>query len=183
MMAANMNPGQTAEIAGPKKAFLIPKPEVAASMITRAKRPLFVVGSEAPKIETSDGDLIDTALRFMKTGSLTVVATGHMIGEFRRRGSEDAHSMSLMNLGDRLRDPEWEGFDGGGRYDLVIFAGILYYMEWLVLSGLKNFAEDLTTISLDISYQPNASWSLGTMAAEKWKEVLDRILTLVEGGK
>jgi len=48
---------------------------------------------------------------------------------------------------------------------------------------LKNFAEGLTTISLDFSYQPNASWSLGTMAAEKWKEVLDKIMTLVEGGK
>ncbi len=91
--------------------------------------------------------------------------------------------MSLMNLGDRLRDPEWSGLDGEGGYDLVIFAGILYYMEWLVLSGLKNFAMGLTTISLDANYQPNAGWSLGTMPLKRWREVLDKLLTVLEGGR
>jgi acetyl-CoA decarbonylase/synthase complex subunit epsilon len=90
--------------------------------------------------------------------------------------------MPLMNLGDRLRDPNWEGFDGDGAYDLVVFAGIPYYMEWLVLSGLKNFAQDLRTVSLDKSYQPNASWSLGTMPEEDWKEVIDVIVSNIEEG-
>ena len=180
-MAAKMIPGQTAEIAGPKKAFVFPKPEVAASMIKRAKRPLVVIGSEAIKIETKDGDFVDTATRLLKNG-LTVVATGHLVGEFRKRGADGVHSMSLMNLGDRLRDPEWEGFDGDGVYDLVVFAGFAYYMEWLVLSGLKNFAQDLRTISLDSSYQPNASWSLGTMPEGEWKEVIDVIMKGIEEG-
>lgn len=180
-MAARMIPGQTAEIAGPKKAFVFPKPEVAASMIKRAKRPLFVIGSDGVRIETKDGNLVDTAMRLLKK-SLTVVATGHLVGEFRKKGADDAHGMPLMNLGDRLRDPNWEGFDGDGSYDLVVFVGIQYYMEWLVLSGLKNFAQDLRTVSLDRSYQPNASWSLGTMPEEDWKEVLDVIISNIEEG-
>jgi acetyl-CoA decarbonylase/synthase complex subunit epsilon len=181
-MAARMIPGQTAEIAGPKKAFVIPKPEVAASMIKRAKRPLLVVGSKGTKTETKDGDLIDSAIRISKKSGMTVVATGHLVKEFRERDAEGVHSMPLMNLGDRLRDPEWGGFDGKGPYDLVIFTGIPYYMEWLVLSGLKNFAQDLMTISLDPSYQPNASWSIGTMPEEEWKEVLDVIIKGIEEG-
>ncbi|TET72177.1 CO dehydrogenase/acetyl-CoA synthase complex subunit epsilon, partial [Candidatus Bathyarchaeota archaeon] len=49
-----MTLGQTAEIAGPKKAFVISKPVVAASMIKRAKRPLLVVGSKAVDVKTVD---------------------------------------------------------------------------------------------------------------------------------
>jgi acetyl-CoA decarbonylase/synthase complex subunit epsilon len=183
MMAANMTPGQTAEVAGPKKAFIIQRPEVASAMIKKAERPLLVVGSEASNIETKDGNLIDSVIRMKKAWGLTVVATGHMVGEFNKRGVAGVHSIPLMNLGDRLRDSEWSGLDGEGGYDFVIFAGISYYMEWLVLSGLKNFATGLTTISLDANYQPNAGWSLGTMPPKRWREVLDKLLTVLEGGR
>ena len=179
-MSAKTILGQTAEIAGPKKAFIIPKPEVAAAIIKKAERPLLIIGAEAQGIGTADGDLIDTAINVSKSG-IFVVATGHIVGEFRRRGTE-VHSMPLMNLGDRLRDPEWLGLDGKGRYDLAVFVGFSYYLEWLVLNGLKSFAQDLTTISLSRSYQPNAGWSLGTMKAEEWKEVIDVIVKSIKEG-
>ena len=35
---------------------------------------------------------------------------------------------------------------------------------------------------LDPSYQPNASWSLGTMPEKEWKEVLDVIIKSIEEG-
>ncbi|KON30648.1 hypothetical protein AC482_03380 [miscellaneous Crenarchaeota group-15 archaeon DG-45] len=180
-MAAKTIPGQTAEIAGPKKAFVIPKPEVAAAMIKRAKRALLVVGSDAINSKTRDGDLVDSAIRLGRMGNMTVVATGHLVGEFRRRGDEDARTMPLMNLGDRLRDPGWGGFDGGGPYDLALFVGLPYYMEWLVLSGLKSFAPELRTVSLERAYQPNASWTLGNTAQEEWEEIIDRIASILEG--
>ena len=133
-MSSKMTLGQTAEIPGPKKAFVIPKPEVAASMMKRAKRTLLVVGSKAGEIRTRDGDLIDTVMKMSKSGKVTVVATAHLVNEFRKRGEENIYSIQLMNLGDRLRDPEWKGLDGKGVYDLVVFVGSLYYMEWLVQS-------------------------------------------------
>lgn len=181
-MSAKTTLGQTAEIAGPKKAFVVPKPEVVAAMVKRSRRPLLVVGSEAMKAQTKDGDLIDTATRLHRKGKVTIVATGHLISEFRNRKVEGVNSMPLMNLGDRLKDPDWKGFDGKGQYDLVIFAGLRYYLEWLVLNGLKHFATGLTTISLDASYHPNASWSLGNMSEEEWKEALDNIVSIVEEG-
>jgi acetyl-CoA decarbonylase/synthase complex subunit epsilon len=174
-----MRTGQTAEIAGPKKAFVIPNPKVAASMIKRAKRPLLVIGSESPDISTNDGDLIDTAIRLKNIGKITIAATGHLIKNFKERGAM-VQSMPMMNLGDRLRDPTWKGFDGNGQYDLIVFAGAPYYMEWLVLSGLKNFAPDLKTMSLGNSYQPNAQWSIGFAPSNKWQEELDEILTNLE---
>ena len=174
-MSAKQRPGQTAEIAGPKHAKVFPNATVAVSMIKRAKRPLLVIGSNAPETETEDGDLIDYAIKIGKKGKLTLAATGHLIGEFMKRKAKNVYSIPFMNLGDRLRDIDWKGFDGKGQYDLVIFAGSQYYMEWLVLSGLKNFAPNLRTISLGNLYQPNASWSVGTVNHSTWISMLKEI--------
>lgn len=180
-MSAKLTTGQTAEIPGPKKAFLIPKPEAAASMMNRARRVLLVVGSEAMKVKTKDGDLIDTAIRMASSKKITIAATGHISGEFRRRGATGVHGISIMELGDRLRDPSWSGLDNGGPYDLAVFMGLPYYLEWLVLSGLKNFSPSLRTLSLDNTYHPNAGWSLGLSPQEEWIEILDRIVSNLEG--
>ena len=179
MMSTKTILGQTAEIAGPKKAFIFPKPEVAATMIARSKRPFLVVGSESIHMETKDGDLIDTIIRLLGKG-ISVVATGHIVREFKERGALNVFSMPLMNLGERLRDPHWRGFDGEGQYDVVVFMGLPYYLEWLVLNGLKHFAMKLRTVSLDWTYQPNASWSLGSMKEDEWKEVIDNIVSILE---
>ncbi len=180
-MSAKMRTGQTAEIPGPTKANVIPQPKVAASMIKKAERPLLVVGSDAPNVKTNDGDLVDSAIRFLKAG-VDVVATATLAKTFRDRGAE-VYSMKFMNLGDRLRDTGWAGFDGEGPYDLILFAGTLYYMEWLVLSGLKSFAPGLRTVSLVNAYQPNASWSMGSMPMKDWLTALDEILKELEAGK
>ncbi|OGD52793.1 CO dehydrogenase/acetyl-CoA synthase complex subunit epsilon [Candidatus Bathyarchaeota archaeon RBG_13_60_20] len=177
-----MNTGQTAEIAGPKKANVVPNPDVAAKLISRAKRPLLVIGSESTAVKTKDGDLVDTAIRVMRNEKITVVATGHLVGEFRRRGVTKAYSMGIFVLGKHLSDPDWRGFDGLGSYDAVVFAGFPYYMEWLVESGLKNFSS-LRTISLERSYQPNAEWSLGWMPEPDWKDTVDKIVSRLEEGK
>lgn len=172
--------GQTAEIPGPKKAFLISKPEVVSSMIKRAKRTIFVVGSESVKLKTLDGDLIDTMIRMSNLSNSPIIATGRIFVEFKKRNAENVYSMSLMNAGDRLKDPDWNGLDGKGPYDLALFCGLPYYMEWLVLSGLKNFAPNLTTISLDNTYHPNATWSLGFLPEKEWMNTIDKIASVLE---
>ena len=179
-MSAKTRLGQTAEIAGPTNANIFPNANVAASLISKAKRPLFVVGSHSVKVETTDGDLVDSAIRALKNPKVSVVATAHMVGEFRKRGDDKAHSLSLFVLGKYLSDPKWMGFDGKGPYDAVVFMGFAYYMEWLVESGLKNFAMSLRTISLDRNYQPNAKWSLGWMPEPDWKESIEIIVSRLE---
>ena len=179
-MSGQRRTGQVAEIAGPKNANIFPNGKVAAAMISKAKRPLIVVGSKSAELETVDGNLIDSVIRAMKNKKLTVVATAHMIKEFKDRGVEGAHSMSLFVLGKYLSDPDWKGIDGMGSYDLVVFGGFPYYMEWLLESGLKNFAMKLRTVSLDRTYQPNAQWSLGWMPKPDWKETIEIIVSSLE---
>ena len=172
--------GQLAEIAGPHKAQIFPSAEVVISLIKKASRPLFVIGSESINVATVDGKFVDTAIRLLRNPKMTLVATGHLVAEFKKRKENRVFSMQLMNLSDRLRDPNWGGFDGKGPYDLVIFTGFPYYLEWLVLSGLKSFAMELRTISLDRTYQPNATWSIGYMVEKEWKEVIEKIVKNLE---
>jgi acetyl-CoA decarbonylase/synthase complex subunit epsilon len=175
--------GQLAEIAGPHKAQIFPSFEVVVSLVKKASRPLFVIGSESINVVTVDGNLVDTSIRLLKNPKMTLIATGHLVAEFKKRKENRVFSMQLMNLSDRLRDPNWGGFDGKGPYDLIVFAGFPYYLEWLVLSGLKSFAMELSTISLDRTYQPNATWSIGYMVEKEWKEVIEQIVkTLEESG-
>lgn len=177
-MPGKMIRGQTAEMGGPKQANLLPNAQVAAKLIKNAKHPLLVVGSDSIDKVTNDGDLIDTAIRVSKNGAIGVVATGHLVGEFRKRGA-DANSMPLTVLGKYLIDSDWKGFDGKGPYDTVVFIGYPYYMEYLVESGLKSFS-NIRTISLDRTYHPNAQWSLGWMPEPDWREALETIISVLE---
>ena len=174
-------PWQKAEIAGPKKALVITKPEVVVAMVKKAKRPVLVVGHEAAEIDSDGGKLIDQAIAIAKTTGMGVVATAHIIGGFIKRGFKDAVVMPAVDIAKRLEDPEWKGLDGKGQYDLALFTGIPYYMEWVILSSLKHFS-NIKTICLDRYYQPNATWSFPNLSPKDWNENLKIIINNL-GGK
>ena len=175
-------PWQKAEIPGPKKALIITKPEVVVAMIKRAKRPILVAGSKTVEIEVDGEKLIDYIIKLSKAGKIPVVATAHSVGEFLKRGFKPDAFMSVLDIANRLRDHEWTGLDGGGQYDLALFAGMQYYIEWLILSGLKHYAGGLTTLTLDGVYHPHASWSFPTLPKERWIQNLKVIIEKLEEG-
>ena len=88
-MGMRAEPWQTAEIAGPKKALLILKPEVVVAMAKRAKRPILIVGHQAAEDYSDDVKMIDYAIRMSETSGIPVVATAHTVGEFAKRGEEE----------------------------------------------------------------------------------------------
>jgi len=178
---ATAEPWQAAEIPGPKKALVIPKPEVVSAMIKRAKRPILIVGHKAAEIELEDKKLIDCMIELAKKANVPIVATAHMISEFLKRGYQPAGWMPAVDIGNRLADSEWKGLDGKGPYDLALFVGLPYYMEWTILSGLKHFASNLKTITLDNVYQPHASWSFSNISIKDWAENL-KVITETSGG-
>ncbi|MFB0514923.1 MAG: carbon monoxide dehydrogenase beta subunit family protein, partial [Candidatus Bathyarchaeia archaeon] len=92
-MAAKAEPWQKAEIAGPKKALLILKPEVVVAMVKRAKRPILVVGHQAAEDYSDDVKMIDYAIRMSKTAGIPVVATAHIATQFIKRDFQLAVSM------------------------------------------------------------------------------------------
>ena len=180
---ATAEPWQTAEVPGPKKALVITKPEVVAAMIKRAKHPILIVGHKAAEIDFEEKKLIDFLIEFSIKSGIPVVATAHIVSEFSKRAFKPAGFMPAVDIGNRLADPSWTGIDGKGPHDLALFAGLPYYMEWLILSGLKNFAQNLKTITLDNFYQPNASWSFPNISNEDWIKNLKAIIGKFEGGE
>lgn len=178
---ATAEPWQTAEIPGPKKALIITKAEVAAAMIKRAKRSILIVGHKAAEIAFENKKLMDYAIKIARKANIPIVATAHMVNEFLKRGYQPADCMPAVDIGNRLTDIEWKGLDGGGQYDLALFVGLPYYMEWTILSGLKHFAPNLKTITLDNYYQPHASWSFPNISVKDWMENLKVIIEKVGG--
>jgi len=180
-MSVKEEPWQKAEIAGPKKALLILRPEVVAAMVKKAKRPLMIVGHLAAEDYSEDAKMIDYAIRMSNAARVPVVATAHVVSEFIKRGFYSAAYMPAMDIGDRLADSEWMGLDGNGPYDLALFMGLPYYMEFVILSGLKHFSTNLKTISLDRFYNPHASWSFPNLSVKDWKDNLEIIVNKLGG--
>jgi len=161
-------PWQCAEIAATKKANPITKPEIAVGMIKRAVRPLLIVGSNATERWMEGRQLIDFIIDFANASKVQVVATAHMVGEFIKRGYTPTGFMTAMDIGQRVVDPTWHGLDGKGHPDLVIFVGLPYYMEALLLSGLKHFAPDQKTMTIDNLFHAHANWSFPNASLEEW---------------
>jgi acetyl-CoA decarbonylase/synthase complex subunit epsilon len=179
---AKVEPWQTAEIAGPKKAHVITKPAVVVAMIRKAASPVFVVGHKVVEIGLGEKKVIDLAIDLAKAAEMPVVATAHIVGEFTKRGFNPAAWMPAMDIGNRLKDSKWDGVDSEGKHDLALFMGMQYYMEWLILSGLKHFAyKHLTTMSVDRFYQPHATWSFPNMKIEEWTKNLEDITSMLRG--
>jgi len=155
-------PWQCAEIAATKKANSIKKPEVAVALLKRAAHPILIVGSNATERWLEGKQLIEYLIDFAQASKVPVVATAHMVGEFLKRGYEPAAFMPATDIGNRLVDPDWQGIGGKGHPDLVLLVGIPYYMESLILSGLKHFAPNLKTLTLDNLFHAHASWSFPT---------------------
>jgi acetyl-CoA decarbonylase/synthase complex subunit epsilon len=179
-MSVKAEPWQKAEIAGPKKALLIMKPEVVSAMLTRAKRPILIVGHHAAEGDAEYTHTIAHMIRLSTATDAPIIATAHTAKIFIDKGFHPAAIMSAMEIGDRLKDSEWQGLDGQGAYDLALFIGLPYYMQFLILSGLKHFSTNLRTISLDRYYNPHASWSFPNLKVKEWQQHFETILNKLE---
>jgi anaerobic carbon-monoxide dehydrogenase, CODH/ACS complex subunit epsilon len=178
---ALIEPWQIAEIPGPKKATVVSRPEVIDAMIKRSKHPVMIVGHEAARVALDDKKMIDYLIDLGKTRNIPIIANANTNIEFLNRGYTQATIMPAVEAGHRLSDGEWKGLDGKGPYDLAIFAGLPYYMGWTILSGLKHFAPQVRTVSLDNWYQPNASFSFANVSTAEWLKNLDALVGHREG--
>ena len=175
-------PWQCGEIASTKKANPITKPEIAVAMIKRAQRSLLIVGSNATERYMEGKQLIEYLIDFANASKVPVVATAHMVGEFIKRGYQPASFMNAMEIAQRLVDPTWQGLDGRGHPDLVILVGLPYYVESLMLSGMKHFAPDLKTMTLDNLFHVHANWSFPNATLEEWAANLKVMTSKFNGG-
>ena len=160
---------QIAEIPGPTRAVILERPKAIAQIIKR-NRTVMAIGSEIFRMK-EDTTHIGLLLELSRLAGAHVAVPGATLRRFREMGCEKIYAISAFELADRLEDPEWHGFDGSGNYSLLVMAGFKYYYGWLILSGIKHYS-DIKTLSLDPYYQPHASYSLPTMALDKWESFL-----------
>jgi len=169
-----------AEIGGTTRASIISKPEVVIALLKKATRPLFIIGHEVSPGEDEGESLIDFIKIVSDIRQIPVLGTSSAAKDHIARGIRITTIMGGMEIADRLIDPEWTGLDGEGQYNLVLLSGLPYPFCWTLLSGLRNGAPYLKTVTLDRKYQPHASWSFGNVALNPWQEQLRAVTVLLE---
>lgn len=160
-------PYNTGNIPGPKMARAV-MPAVTGKMLAKAKRPLLIVGSEI-----DEEDVLARVVTLGKAG-IQIASVGDSYVYLADKGL-DAHYMNMHALASYLCDPNWQGLDEKGGYDLVVFFGITYYYASQAISALKNFS-DIKVISLDKYYHPNAYMSFGNLKKEVFIAALDEVI-------
>jgi acetyl-CoA decarbonylase/synthase complex subunit epsilon len=146
--------------------------EVAAKLISKAKRPLLVVGTAALNPE-----VLDRAIKIAKAKNIQIAATGSSMPGFVGK-DVNAKYINVHALGFYLTDPNWPGLDGNGNYDTIITLGFKKYYINQVLSAVKNFS-DVKSISIGKDYVQNATMSFGNLSKEDHIAALDEVITLL----
>ena len=145
------------------------------AVINRARHPVLLIGNRAASLDIVEKKFVDYLIDLALVHKIPVIATGHVNENSPERGYTSAIIMPAVEAGQRIADPLWHGLHGRGPCDLAIIAGMPYPMEWTLLSGLKHAAPHTKTISLDNTYQPNATWSFGNLSIKDWQEHLTAI--------
>ncbi|MDF1558151.1 MAG: CO dehydrogenase/acetyl-CoA synthase complex subunit epsilon [ANME-2 cluster archaeon] len=163
----NAVPFDRANVPGPKMAKAV-QAEMAGKLISKAKRPLLIIGSAI-----SEEGIVDV-IKSMAEKGIPVAATGSSLKRLKDEGIEASY-VNLHALVSYLKDPNWKGFNGNGGYDTAIFLGHTYYYASQLMSTLKNFTK-IKIISIDRHYHPNAQQSFGNLKPEDFIRALDVVI-------
>ncbi|AKB50046.1 CO dehydrogenase/acetyl-CoA synthase subunit epsilon, CO dehydrogenase subcomplex [Methanosarcina barkeri str. Wiesmoor] len=144
-------------------------PEMAAKLISKAKRPLLMVGTL-----TLEPEILDRVVKISKAANIPIAATGSSMASLVDK-DVDAKYINAHMLGFYLTDPKWPGLDGNGNYDMVIAIGFKKYYINQVLSAAKNFS-NLKTIAIERGYIQNATMSFGNLSKADYYAALDELI-------
>ncbi|KZX10392.1 CO dehydrogenase/acetyl-CoA synthase complex subunit epsilon [Methanobrevibacter filiformis] len=167
-MNERLIPWQPTAIAGPKQPLLV-TPETAKHMIKKSKRPLFVVGPYA-----KNEPLLDFVSKIAEKWNLPIVTTADTYKTFSDV-EIDSTPYGIVEIVNLLKDPQWQGVNGEGQHDLVIFVGVIYYIASQGLSTLKHFAPHLKTLTICKYFHFNADASFPNMNDKEWHNYLDKL--------
>jgi acetyl-CoA decarbonylase/synthase complex subunit epsilon len=150
----------------------VTKPNIVARMLKKAKHPVLVTGGKL----LDDPKLVEYAARMYEKG-IALIATGASSKPLLERGVNPQSAVfTLHYITQYMLDEEWKGFDGNGKYDIVLYLGFEPYYLSRMLSALKHFSR-ITTISLEPFYQPHAKFSFTNLLDESYYEVLEELIS------
>jgi CO dehydrogenase/acetyl-CoA synthase complex epsilon subunit len=169
-------PWQRYEVPGSTQSTVVTKPGVIAALLKKAAHPLIVVAHHVEVSATGAENPVEIIIRIADSGKIPVITTPSTAPAFRKRGFNPTATLSIMEIGSRLNDPDWSVSDDHRHPDLVLFIGFPYIMGWLLQSGLKSFApKGIRFISIDQRYQPHCSLSFPNLNKEEWITQLNSI--------
>ena len=138
-------------------------------LINKAKNILIVTGGK------STDYMIDSVIKLSDAKNAHVAATGNTIANFRDRTFTRCSKEWIAEVVNNMTLPDWKGYDGKGKPDLLIFIGYLGSLLNRFLAGLKTFT-DCKTLTLDNRYLSNANYSLASSSKKEWEMGLKRII-------
>jgi len=165
-------------LTGVKGARVIEDPRECASLIRRAKRPLYIAGPRAIDHYFTDGKTsLEYVLEIAHLANIPICATAHVKKRMLELGSTPDSVYDIIEIINHLKDPDWQGVRKEGNHDLVIFSGIRCELAELGLSTLKHFAPHLKTMALCRYSHPNADYAQPILSDEKWKGYFEELVT------
>lgn len=165
-------------LTGVKGARVIEEPRECASLIRRARRPLYIAGPRAIDHYFADGKTsLEYALEIARLVNIPICATAHVKKRMLELGTTPDSVYDIIEIINHLRYPDWQGVRKEGNHDLVIFTGIRCELAELGLSTLKHFAHHLKTMALCRYSHANADYAQPIMSDEKWKGYFEELVT------
>ena len=171
-------------LTGTKSAKVMDDPAEFATLISKAKRPLLVMGPKLAEGSLDGKLLIEYALELAKVGNMPICATAHIKGKLVEVGVNPDSECDAVEIVNHLKDPEWQGVKKEGNHDLVVFFGLRTDLGNQSLSTLKHFAPHLKTMTLCKYVYPNADYSLPNIRKdEQWKGFLENLISSLKEEK
>jgi acetyl-CoA decarbonylase/synthase complex subunit epsilon len=165
-------------LTGIKGAKVVTDASEFADIIKRAKRPLFVLGPRLLGTSLDGKPVVEYALEIAKAAKAPICATAHIRAKMMELGVKPDSEYDVVEIVNRLKDPEWKGLRKEGNHDLVVFFGIRTDLGNQGLSTLKHFAPHLKTMTLCKYVFPHADYSLPNFRKdEEWKNFLESLIS------
>ncbi len=168
-------------LTGIKGARIIEDPKEGASIIRRAKRPLFIIGPRAIDHYLDGRTRVEYILDIAKAVNMPICATAHVKKKMLELGTTPDSVYDIIEIINHLKFSDWMGVRKEGNHDLVIFSGIRCDLAELGLSTLKHFAPHLRTMALCSHSHPNADYALPIISEKKFKEYLEGLIANLKG--
>jgi len=164
-------------LTGTRTAKLIEDPVEYAKQITKADRPLLVLGPRLSKLTLGGRLLLEYAMDIAKAKNIPTCATATLKSKMTELGVKPDSVYDVVEIIHALKDTDWKGVRQEGNHDLVIFFGFRTDLGNQGLSVLKHFAPHLKTMTLCKYYYPHADFSLPNLRKDdEWKAFLENLI-------
>ena len=164
-------------LTGTRAARVVEDPVEYAKQITKAERPLLVLGPRLSNLTLGGKLLLEYAMDIAKAKNIPTCATATLKSKMAELGVKPDSVYDIVEIIHALKDPDWKGVRKEGNHDLVIFFGFRTDLGNQGLSVLKHFAPHLKTMTLCKYYYPHADFSLPNLRKdEQWRAFLENLI-------